>query len=80
MSGSMDLGFLKQAIHDLRDSIKTNTQVISEYKNAIDMSNLLKMVELGIISKEDIVGSSFYESYINHFIVQDKTKKKSLFK
>lgn len=80
MSDSMDLGFLKKSINDLRDSIKSNTEVIAESNNTIDMSNLLKMVELGMISKEDIMESSFYQDYVKNLIPADKTKKKSLFK
>ncbi len=63
-SNSMDLGLLKKSICDLRDSIK--------------MSNLLKMIELGIISKEDAVASPFYKNNAIEYGLSDKTKKKSL--
>ena len=79
MSDSMDLGLLKKSINDLRDSIWSNTQIVAEYTNAINMSNLLKMIELGMVSKKDIMESSFYDGYINNLISSDKTKKKSLF-
>lgn len=79
MSDSMDLGNLKKSINDLRYSIKDNTQVIKEYSDAINMSNLLRLFELGMISKEDFLQSPFYKKYVDSFISQGKTKKKSLF-
>lgn len=78
MSSSMDLGLLKQSIHDLRDSIKNNTQVMREYGDIINMSNLLKMIELGIISKDDLIETEVYKNYISKSIPTQK--KKSLFK
>lgn len=78
MSSSMDLGLLKQSIHDLRDSIKNNTQVMRKYSDIINMSNLLKMLELGIISKDDLIETELYKNYISE-IISDQ-KKRSLFK
>lgn len=76
---SMDLGFLKEAIHDLRDSIKANTKEVIKHTDAINMSNLLKMVELGMVSKEEIMGNSLYKNYQENFISSSNQKKKSLF-
>lgn len=76
---SMDLGFLKESIHGLRDSIKANTKAVSEHTDAINMSNLLKMVELGMVSREVVMRSSLYNDYQENFISSNKQKKKSLF-
>ncbi len=74
-----DISYLKKAINDLRDSIKSNTQVVAEYSRAIHIGNLLKMMELGLLSKEDIIASPFYNEYITKLISPAKTKKKPLF-
>lgn len=76
---SIDLGFLKESIHDLRDSIKDNTKAVSKHTDAINMSNLLKMVELGMVSREVVMRSSLYNDYQENFISSNKQKKKSLF-
>lgn len=76
---SFDIANLKNAIHDLKDYLKTNNRKLNDNTDAINMCNLLKMVELDMISKDEVMGSSFYKDYKENFISSNKQKKKSLF-
>lgn len=76
---SLDIANLKKAIHDLKDYTKENNKELNNNTAAINMCNLLKMVELGMLSKDEVMGSSFYNNYKDNFILSSKQKKKSLF-
>ena len=51
---NIDISFLKQSINDLKIEIKNNTMAINKQTEAINISNLLKMVELGLIPIDNI--------------------------
>lgn len=78
MIDSSDLANLKEAARDLKSAIKANTEITKENKLSLDMNNLLMLVNLGIISKDDLIGNEVYKNYISKSIPTQK--KKSLFK
>lgn len=43
-----------QTIATLRDRIRTNTEEIIKLRKQIELSNLLKAYELGLVSRENI--------------------------
>ena len=51
---NMDIAFLKQSLNDLKFEIKNNTVALNKQTEAINMANLLKMVELGLIPRDNI--------------------------
>lgn len=53
---STDLGFLKQSVSKLREEIKENSR-------RLDIANLLKMCELGLITNKDVLDSEAYNQY-----------------
>ncbi|MCI8777603.1 MAG: hypothetical protein HFI87_00400 [Bacilli bacterium] len=78
MIESSDLANLKEAARDLKSAIKANTEITKENKLSLDMNNLLMLVNLGIISKDDLIGTEVCKDYISKSIPSQK--KKSLFK
>lgn len=71
---SIDLANLKEAIYDLKRTIKSSIEVTNENKLSLDMNNLLMLVNLGILSKEDLIETEIYKNYINKNIPKQKTK------
>ncbi len=74
---SIDLGNIKEALRDLKREIKSNTQVVEDCKKSLDMNNLLMLVNLGILSKDDLIETEIYKSYTQKNF--PKQKKKSIF-
>lgn len=72
---NVDLGFLKQKLHDLKDVITNNTRTMEAQANELHIANLLKMLELGLISKENIVCDRNYQEYTKNLKVNNPTKK-----
>ncbi len=57
----------------LRDAIRENTKYNRQLRDEIRLANLLKALELNLITKNDLINDATYIEYINN-----KTKKKSL--
>lgn len=57
----------------LRDAIRENTKYNRQLRDEIRLANLLKSLELNLITKNDLINDATYIEYINN-----KTKKKSL--
>ena len=57
----------------LRDAIRENTKYNRQLRDEIRLANLLKALELNLITKNDLSNDAIYIEYINN-----KAKKKSL--
>ncbi len=45
----------------LRDKIASNTQAMRELSKQLELSNLLKLLDLGLISKDEIFNNETYK-------------------
>ena len=68
MSSNMDMSYLKQALHETREDI-------IKLRRDIRISNLLSMVELGIISKEDFKNNEDFKEYTKSLNLNNSQKK-----
>lgn len=65
-------------IASLRDALRYNTDINRKLRNELHIANLLKLLELGLITKDEIMSDSTYLEYSNKICSNSKTKKKSL--
>lgn len=77
---NMDLGFLKQAINETKKSMDETRKAINHNTNELHLANLINLVNLGLISKEDVMNDSVYQLYRESLFVGEKVGKKSLVK
>lgn len=53
-----------QTLATLRDRIRTNTEELRKLRQQIELSNLLKAYELGLISRDTVENNKlFYDAY-----------------
>lgn len=63
----------------LRDAIKDHKKYTRELRDETHIANLLKMLELNLISKENVLNDPIYKTYKDSIISNTKVNKKSLF-
>lgn len=77
--GDMDIAFLKQTMKDTKNAVVDLTRTIKENTAEIHLSNIIKLVDLGLMSKEEVMNDSVYRLYKNSLNNGNKINKKSLF-
>ena len=76
----MDIAFFKHSMKetehvvvDLKESIKKNA-------DEIHLSNIIKLVDLGLMSKDDVINDSIYQLYKSSLSSGENVCKKTLVK
>lgn len=64
-------------IASLREALRYNTDINRKLRDELHIANLLKLLELGLITKNEIVLDPMYIEYSNKIYSNAKTKKKS---
>lgn len=72
---NINLESMKQVINDTKKN-----KVLNNNANELRLTNLINLVNLGLISKEDVMVDSVYQLYIESLFVGEEVGKKSLVK
>lgn len=75
----MDIAFLKQTMKDTKNAVVDLKNSIEKNTNEIHLSNIINLVNLGLMSKDDVMNDSVYQLYKNSLNNGNKVNKKSLF-
>ena len=75
----MDIAFLKQTMKDTKNAVVDLKNSIEKNTDEIHLSNIINLVNLGLMSKDDVMNDSVYQLYKNSLNNGNKVNKKSLF-
>ena len=75
----MDIAFLKQTMKDTKNAVVDLKNSIEKNSNELHLSNIINLVNLGLMSKDDVMNDSVYQLYKNSLNNGEKVNKKSFF-
>lgn len=78
--GDVNLDLIIDTINGTKNSIDETTKAINYNANELHLSNLINLVNLGLMSKEDVINDSVYQLYKMSLFNGEEISKKSLVK
>ena len=75
----VDVAFLKHTMKDTKNAVVDLKNSIEKNSNELHLSNIINLVNLGLMSKDDVMNDSVYQLYKNSLNNGEKVNKKSFF-